>query len=87
MAGSKGKKDMKEVGDHLGPMNSFFISFLLWSILILPVSMGAFFMLEVCYKYMGLGNQYSVLMGLIVGLIISGVVGYIYSIRALKHME
>ncbi|MGA1866647.1 MAG: hypothetical protein ACMUFK_04185 [Thermoplasmatota archaeon] len=87
MTDEKEHKEKTEGGDHLGPMNSFFISFLLWSIIIVPVSMGAFYMLEICYKYMELGNQYSVLLGLVVGLIVSAAVGYIYSIRALKNAE
>ena len=95
MADEKETKDVKGSRDQLGPKTSFFISFLFWSIVIVPLTMGAFYMLNVIprikEKFLpevtGLGNQYSVVLGLFVGLVLAGIVGYIYSLRARKQAE
>ena len=86
MAEDKTAKDTK--GDNqLGPRSSFFISFLIWSVVIVPLSMGLFFMLEIFPRFTDLGNQYSVVLGLFIGLVISAVAGYFYSLRARKQIE
>jgi len=87
MADEKDAKGSKVAKDPLGPKTSFFISFLFWSIVIVPISMGALFMLNIFPRFTKLGNQYSALLGLIVGLVLSLIVGYIYSLRARKHAE
>ncbi|MBN1390992.1 MAG: hypothetical protein JXA22_10165 [Candidatus Thermoplasmatota archaeon] len=84
MAAEQDIKDRKKGIEVIGPKTYFFISFLIWSIVFVPLSMGVFFMLEVFPKFTDLGNQYSVVIGLFVGLIVSAVVGYIYSTRASK---
>ena len=71
----------------LNPGTWFFTSFILWSIIIVPFSIGAFYILNIFPRFTELGNQYSAVAGLAVGLIISAIVGYFYSARARKHME
>jgi drug/metabolite transporter (DMT)-like permease len=79
----KGKSERK----ILSPGTWFFYSFILWSVIIVPLSMGAFFILEVFPNLFEMGNQYSAMVGLFVGVVISAVVGYFYSIRARDNAE
>jgi len=87
MADEKDAKDSRAGKGLLGPKTSLMISFLFWSIVIVPISMGTFLMLEVIPRFTDLGNQYSVVLGLFFGLFVALIVGYIYSMRARKHSE
>ena len=60
---------------------------LIWAIIIVPLTMAFFYMLKISPKLFSLPNQYSAVFGLILGLIISFVVGYFYSNRARKNVE
>ena len=71
----------------LSPGTWFFYSFILWSIVILPFTIGVFYILEVFPRFTDLGNEYSAMTGIFVGLFIAVIVGYIYSNRARKHAE
>ena len=71
----------------LSPGSWFFYSFLLWGIVLIPLSMAAFFVLNVFPNLFDMGNQYSALVGLLVGLLLAVVVAYIYSKRARDHAE
>ena len=71
----------------LSPGTWFFYSFILWSIVIIPLMMGAFYILEIFPRFTDLGNEYSAMLGLFLGIIAAAIVGYIYSNRARKHAE
>ncbi len=71
----------------LSPKTWFLLSFTIWSIVIVPITMGAFYILRISNILFDLENQYSALFGLIFGLIISLVVGYIYAGKARKLAE
>ena len=87
---------MAEVADNgtgkserkiLSPGTWFFYSFILWSVVLIPLSMAAFFILEVFQKLFEMGNQYSAVAGLFVGLILALIVSFIYSKRARDAAE
>jgi hypothetical protein len=71
----------------LSPGTWFFYSFILWSIVIVPLMIGAFYILEVFPRFTDLGNEYSAMVGLFLGILAAAIVGYIYSNRARKHAE
>ena len=66
----------------------FFYSMLLWSILIIPVVVAFFFMFDVAPKLLENGTpEWSVSLGLIVGILISLGISYFYSRAAIKNVE
>ena len=71
----------------LSPGTWFLYSFILWSIVIVPLSMAAFFIFEIFMKLFDLGNQYSALAGLILGIILAVIVSFFYSKRARDAAE
>jgi hypothetical protein len=87
MAEDQESKEVKGERKILSPATWFLYSFLLWSIITLPLTMGAFYILEVFPRFTDLGNQYSAALGLFVGIVIAAIAGYIYSNRARKHAE
>jgi hypothetical protein len=87
MAEDQENKAVKGERKILSPGTWFLYGFILWSVVIIPLMMGAFYILEPFPRYTDLGNEYSALLGLILGLIAAAIVGYIYSNRARKHAE
>lgn len=71
----------------LSPGTWFLYSIILWSMIIIPISMAAFFILNIFPNLFDMGNQYSAVVGLFVGIVVSVIVGYIYSNMARKHAE
>jgi hypothetical protein len=87
MAENEPKETQKGERRILSPGTWFFLSFLLWSIVLVPITMGAFFILRISVRIADLENQYSAVFGLAVGLILAAVAGYFYSSRARKRAE
>ena len=71
----------------LSPATWIIVASLVWSILIVPISVAVFYMFKISYRLFELPSQYSVVMGLGIGIIISIIVGVIYSNIARKHVE
>ena len=66
----------------------FFYSSILWSILIVPLVVALFFILDLAPKLLDNGTpEMSVSIGLFLGLSISLSIGYFYSRAARKNME
>jgi hypothetical protein len=87
MAEGTEKASPKNERKILSPGTWFLYSFILWSIVIVPLTMAAFFIFEISLKLFDLGNQYSAFWGLVLGLIISAIVSLIYSKRARDAAE
>ena len=87
MADDDSKKPEKGGRKILSPGTWYMLSFLIWSVILVPITMGAFFILRISVRIADLENQYSALFGLIFGLILSGIVGFFYAQRARKHAE
>jgi hypothetical protein len=87
MAEDQENKAIKGERKILSPGTWFLYSFLLWSIVIIPLLMGAFYIIELFPRFTDLGNEYSAMLGLFIGLAISAIVSYFYSNRARKHAE
>ncbi len=81
------KKTGKSERKILSPGSWFFYSFILWSIVIIPLSIAVFFILNVFPNLFDMGNQYSALVGLLVGIVLSLIVSFIYSKRARERAE
>jgi hypothetical protein len=60
---------------------------LIMAIVIVPIAVAVFYMFKISYKLFELPSQYSVLMGLGVGITLSIIGGVIYSNFARKHVE
>ena len=66
----------------------FFYSMILWSILVIPVVVAFFFMFDFAPKLFDNGTpEMSVLLGIIVGILISLGISYFYSRAAIKNVE
>jgi hypothetical protein len=87
MADDQENRKVKGERKILSPGTWFFYSFILWSIVIVPIAIGAFYILEVFPRLTDLGNQYSAVLGLFIGIFAAAIVGYFYSNRARKHAE
>ena len=87
MAENEPKETQKGERRILSPGTWFLLSFLLWSIVLVPITMGAFFILRISVRVFELENQYSAVFGLGVGLVLAAVVGYFYSNRARQRAE
>lgn len=71
----------------LSPTKWLILSITLWGVVIIPLSIAAFYIYEVAIKLFDQGNQYSVLYGFFVGFVITLVVAYVYAARARKIAE
>ncbi|MFW3145521.1 MAG: hypothetical protein ACMUIE_01760 [Thermoplasmatota archaeon] len=71
----------------LNPATWLILSIMLWGLVIIPLSIAAFYIFEVAIKLFDQGNQYSVLYGSFVGLILTIIVAYFYASRARKIAE
>ena len=71
----------------LSPATWFVFSFIFWSAIIIPLSIGLFYILKVSVRLFELDNNYSILYGLAFGLVLSLIVGYLYSNKARKLAE
>ncbi|MFO8051236.1 MAG: hypothetical protein R6V01_05995 [Thermoplasmatota archaeon] len=86
---SNGEDTTEEKGGRkiLSPATWFALSFVFWSVVILPLSIGAFYILKVSNRLFDVDNNYSILMGIAAGLILSVIIGYVYSDKARKLAE
>jgi len=87
MAENEPKEAPKGERRILSPGTWFLLGFLLWSVILVPVTMGVFFILKVSLRVFDLQNQYSAVFGLAVGLVLAAVAGYFYSSQARKRAE
>lgn len=71
----------------LSPSTWLFYSSALFAIILVPVVTGAFYMLRISQRLFDQKLEYSVLAGILVGIIISLAAGYFYSNMARKHAE
>ncbi|MEA3559431.1 MAG: hypothetical protein U9R75_09290 [Candidatus Thermoplasmatota archaeon] len=86
---AENEEQPKKKGERkiLTPATWFAFSFIFWSIILIPLSVGFFYILKVSVRLFELDNNYSILFGLGVGLVLSLIVGYIYSNKARKLAE
>ena len=87
MAAEEKRAQDNEKRKILSPGTWFMLSFILWSVIIVPLSIGVFYILKISKNVFDLEIQYSVVFGLIFGLIASAIVGYIYAGKARKQAE
>jgi uncharacterized membrane protein len=71
----------------LSPSTWLFYSSALFAIILVPVFTGAFYMLRVSQRLFEQKLEYSVIAGIILGIIVSLAAGYFYSNMARKHAE
>ena len=71
----------------LSPFTYWVFSSALLAVILVPFSVGAFYILQISVKYFHEKLEYSVLGALAVGIILSVALGYILSIRARKRAE
>jgi hypothetical protein len=86
---TENEEQPKKKGERkiLSPATWFAFSFIFWSIILTPLSIGLFYILKVSHRLFELDNNYSILYGLVTGLILSLIVGYLYSNKARKLAE
>lgn len=87
MTDEKDRPEKKEGRKILSPAKWFALSFVFWSAILIPLSIGASYILKVSNRLFELDNNYSILYGLAFGIVLSLIVGYIYSSKARNLAE
>jgi hypothetical protein len=83
------KSETKETGERkiLSPSTWLFYSSVLFAIILVPVFTGAFYMLRISQRLFDSKLEYSVIAGILLGIIVSVAAGAFYSNMARKHVE
>ena len=71
----------------LNPATWLLYSTALFAIILVPLTTGFLYMIRISALLFNEKNEYSVIAGIILGVILSLIAGYIYSNMARKHVE
>jgi len=86
MPKDKEKTNVEEKGILLSPLKWWISATILWSILIIPITVAVFYMLYLAPRLFQLPNEFSPLFGIGVGLALSCIVGFLYSRAGMKRV-
>jgi hypothetical protein len=81
------KPETPEKKQILSPFQWWVSASALFALVIVPITIAAFYMLNLTHRVIDYPLQYNAVAGILIGLLISGVVGYFYSGSARKHAE
>ena len=84
MESNAGKDSERKI---LAPRTWLLYSTALFSLILVPIVTGAFYMLKISVRLFSAKPEYSVIAGILIGILLSFVAGFFYSNNARKHAD